>query len=407
MQPYLGLEFGNPAAITKLGVTAKSALEKARTMVAEVLEAHLDEIIFTSGGTESTNLAIQGIMRRLTRFANTTSEVNGYLLGGGVRETRQSPIRSGFAGHLITSAIEHHAVLEPANLLVQQGYELTTISVAASGIVEVEKVLAAIRPETRLISVMLANNEIGTFQPVAELARALRRVNRDRSAKALSKIYLHTDACQAAAYLSLAVGRLGVDALSLNSAKVGGPKGMGLLYLRRGTPFTPLIVGGGQESGRRAGTENVAAIVGGSLAVSLAQSSWQDESQRLQKLRERLFELLKKSLPEIILNGDPDCRLPNNLNLTLPGIDAEALVLYLDADGVTIGTGAACSNLTLEPSHVLLAIGLTTEAALATIRLTLGWNITKPDIDEAGRRIIDRIAWLRQRRSPDRRWKIK
>ena len=205
--------------------------------------------------------------------------------------------------------------------------------VPTSGVVAAEAILAALQPNTRLVSVMLANNEIGTLQPLAELARAVRRLNRQRAIRGLAPLYLHTDACQAAAYLPLNADQLGIDALSLNSAKVGGPKGMGVLYLRRGTPLEPILVGGGQEAGRRAGTENVAAIVGGSLALSLAQRTWQKESQRLLILRHQLFQELHRALPEIILNGDGDRRLPNNLNLTL-GVDASP-VNYLDADGVT------------------------------------------------------------------------
>ncbi len=366
MQPFFKADFGNPAAITALGVTAKSAIEHSRQRIATVLAAHPDEIIFTSGGTESTNLAIQGILR-----AEST-------------------------GHVIATAIEHQAVLEPINLVSHQGYPSTIVPVGSTGLVEVAELIAAIEPATRLISVMLANNEIGTIQPVADLARALRRANRDRAAKNLPQIYLHTDACQAAAYLWLDVNRIGVDGLSLNSAKAGGPKGMGVLYLRRGTPLAPIIVGGGQEAGRRGGTENVAAIVGGALAMTEAQSAWQQESARLKTLRDDLFQTLKNALPDIILNGAADQRLVNNLNLTIPGIDAEALLLYLDADGVTIGTGAACSNLTLEPSHVLKALGLTDQAAHATIRLTLGWTTTKSDVEAASQLLISRVRWLRQ-----------
>ena len=370
MQPFLKEAFGNPASITKLGVAAKTAIDQARQSLASVLQAHPDEFIFTSGGTESTNLAIQGILR-------------------------SEPI-----GHAITISIEHQAVLAPINLLARAGYQTTIVPVDQTGVFEPKAILAAIRPETRLISIMLANNEIGTIQPIAEFTKLLRRHNRQRTEQGRPPIYVHTDACQAAAYLSLSVHELGVDALSLNSAKVGGPKGMGLLYLRRGTPFVPLLVGGGQEAGRRSGTENVAAIVGGALALQIAQESAPAESRRLRGLRDQLFTSLTKGLPGLRLNGDFDERLPNNLNLTIPGLDAEALLLYLDSDGVIIGTGAACSNVTLEPSHVLQAIGLSQADALATIRLTLGWNTTATDIKKAAKKIIARVRWLRKEYMP-------
>ena len=366
MEPFLTDQFGNASAITRLGVIARAALDDARQKLAITFGAHPDEIIFTSGGTESTNLAIQGIIR-----------------------TQPS-------GHIVTTAIEHHAVLEPIAYLNRQGYQTTAVPVPTSGVVAAEAILAAIQPNTRLVSVMLANNEIGTLQPLAELARAVRRLNRQRAIRGLAPLYLHTDACQAAAYLPLNADQLGIDALSLNSAKVGGPKGMGVLYLRRGTPLEPILVGGGQEAGRRAGTENVAAIVGGAAAIELAQRSWSRESERLVALANQLLQQLQTAIPGLVVNGDMIRRLPNNLNLTIPGLDAEALLLYLEADGVTIGTGAACSSLTLEPSHVLRAIGLSDQAALSTIRLTLGWNTTADNVTEAVKRIISRIRWIRQ-----------
>lgn len=365
MTPYLTGNFANPGSLARDGVAARAAIEQARATIADTLGAHPDEIIMTSGGTESTNLALQGILL------------------------------AGQPGQIVTTAIEHHAVLEPCQLLAQSGWTLTVVGVPRAGVIDPAAVKACLTSTTRLVSIMLANNEIGTIQPIREIARLLYRMNRQRSRENVPPIYLHTDACQAGSYLSLKVDDLRVDALSLNGAKLGGPKASGVLYLRRGTPLRPLLVGGGQEAGRRAGTENVAAIVGLATAFHIAQADCDREAARLRTLRDRLWHRLQQAFPDIWLNGDPEHRLPSNLNITIPGLDAEELLLYLDADSVTIGTGAACSTLTLEPSHVLKAIGLSNQEALATIRLTLGATTTARDIDTAAHRIIKKITWLR------------
>ncbi|MBI4175243.1 aminotransferase class V-fold PLP-dependent enzyme, partial [Candidatus Berkelbacteria bacterium] len=254
-----------------------------------------------------------------------------------------------------------------------------------------------VQPETRLVSIIWANNEIGTIQPLAAIGRALHRLNRQRGEAGLSRVYFHTDACQAAATLSLDVSQLGVDAMSLNAAKIGGPKGVGLLYLRRGTPLRPLLLGGGQEDFHRAGTENVAGIVGFAAALRHTQTSIQTEEPRLRQLQKQILRRLLRAIPDIEVNGHPVERLAAHLSLTIPGVDAEALVLYLDRDGITIGTGAACSNWTLEPSHVLLAIGRTPTEALQTIRISFGHETTPAELNRAANLLIKRVQWLRSR----------
>jgi len=370
MRPFERAEFANPGSITAAGVRARTAVEAARREIAHVLGVRNDEIIFTGSGTESANLALRGIMEATTNRKRS--------------------------GHIITTTIEHEAVLAPARDLQERGFRLTVVSVESDGRVDSAKLIQAITPQTRLISVILANNEIGTIQDIYELARQVRRVNKQRQTRGEGQIYFHTDACQAAGYVDIRPDALGVDALTLNAAKIGGPKGIGLLYLRRGTPMRSQILGGGQESGRRSGTENVAAIVGFATALTRAVAERDTEVVRVTRLRDRLLQDLVKAVPDIRLNGAQEYRLPNNLNVTIPGIEAEPLLLYLDQAGVVIGTGAACSAITLEPSHVLLALGLSRAEALQTIRITLGRETTPTEIRRASSIIQERITWLRQ-----------
>ncbi len=369
MLPYLTQEFGNPSSITAPGQRARAVIDESRAKVAGLLGAHVDEIVFTGSGTESINLALRGVAAAI-------------------------PV-----AHLITSAIEHEAVLATAADLESSGHPVTIMPVTSAGLVDPLILQHSIRPTTALVSLMYANNEIGTIQPIQEIRRIVRRENRLREKAAGQRVYLHSDACQTPGYLSVNVDELGVDLLSLNAAKIGGPKGVGLLYVRRGTPFHPLITGGGQEFGHRAGTENVAAIVGFAAAFELASLERQRESIRVGVLRDRLLTLIKNKIPDVIVQGTLEKRLPNNLNLTIPGIDAEALVLYLDHDGVVVGTGSACSSRTLEPSHVLVAIGQG-EAAYSTIRLSLGRTTTTAQVTRAASLIARRIAWLRVMTNP-------
>ena len=350
MQPFFSEVFGNPSSFHTLGMRAKEAVTEARTHIAKLLGAHEDEIIFTSGGTESDNMAVLGV----PRYAK------------------------GIIPHVIVSAVEHHAVLEPLIWLERRKeIELTTVGVDRYGKIDPKDIVAALKPTTVLVSVMMANNEIGTIQPIADIGREILKY---RKAQVASYPYFHTDACQATGFLEIDVEKLHVDLLTLNAAKIYGPKGVGALYVRRGVKFQPLMIGGGQEKNLRSGTENVPGIIGLAKAFELAQGDREKESARLLVLRERLAEGLLK-IPKTILNGHPTERLPNSVNISFIDIEGEAAVLYLDAAGVMASTGSACASASLDPSHVILATGLSYEAAHGSIRFTLGHATTKADVD--------------------------
>ena len=343
MEPFWAYNFGNPASFHSYGLAAKKALEAARGSVAKIIGAQPSEIVFTGGGTESVNLALKGVAR-----ANKER-----------------------GRHIITSKIEHHAVLHSCEALEKEGFEVTYLDVDKYGLVDPADVERAIRPDTILISIMYANNEIGTIEPIAEIGAIARK--RD--------IPFHTDACQAGGACELDVRRLNVDLMTLNGSKIYGPKGVGMLYIHKGVLIEPIIHGGGQEAGLRSGTENVPGIIGFAKALELAQASRQKECARLIKLRDRLVEGILKSIPDSFLNGHPTKRLPNNVNVTILNIEGESLVLQLDRAGIAASTGSACSSERLEPSHVLLAIGLPKEAAHGSLRLTLGHSNSDADVD--------------------------
>lgn len=350
MRPYFSDVFANPSSLHASGVAANRAVMDARKSIAGILNGHAEEIIFTSGGTESDNLAVVGIVR-------------AYASKG---------------KHVITTAIEHPAVLEPLQHLQKIGeIVLTILPVDADGIVDADAVMSAIRADTVLISVMAANNEIGTIQPIAEIGKGLLKY---RKANATALPYFHTDACQAAGACDLDVEKLHVDLLTLNGSKIYGPKGVGLLFVRRGVKLEPLVRGGGQERGLRSGTENVPGIVGLAKAFELAQADKEAENARLSALRDRLIEGLL-AIPKTKLNGHATNRLPNNVNVTFFDVEGEAAVLYLDAKGIRASTGSACASSSLDPSHVLLAIGLVPEAAHGSVRFTLGRSTTAEDIE--------------------------
>jgi cysteine desulfurase len=350
MQPYFSDVFGNPSSFHTLGMRAKEAVTEARVQIAKLLGAHEDEILFTSGGTESDNMAVLGV----PRYAK------------------------GILPHVIVSAVEHHAVLEPLIWLERRKeIELTTVGVDRYGKVDPKEIVAALRPTTVLVSVMMANNEIGTIQPIADIGREILKY---RKAQSAIYPYFHTDACQATGFLEIDVEKLHVDLLTLNASKIYGPKGVGALYVRRGVKFQPLMIGGGQEKNLRSGTENVPGIIGLAKALELAQEDREKESARLLVLRDRLTEGLLK-IPKTILNGHPTERLPNSVNISFIDIEGEAAVLYLDAAGVMASTGSACASASLDPSHVILATGLSYEAAHGSIRFTLGHATTKADVD--------------------------
>ena len=351
MLPYLEEQFGNPSATYELARVAKRAVDDARQTVARLLGCRTNEVIFTSGGTESINAAMKGVA-----FAQQFARVGK---------------------HIVTSAIEHHAVLHTCQYLEKFGFEITYLPVNRDGLVDPAEAADAVTERTVLVSVMLANNETGVIQPVAEIARAVQ----ERAGKLRRHIPVHTDAVQAANALSLNVDELGVDLLSLSSHKFYGPKGAGLIYLRRGTPFLPQQSGGGQERQRRAGTENVANIVGTATALELAQESRAPYAERCRTLRDRLIAGMLDRFPDARLNGHQEQRLPNNVNISFPGADARAMLQLLDESSVAASAGSACNEETLEPSHVLLAMDVSLQLAMGTLRLTVSPGTTELEID--------------------------
>lgn len=353
MHPYFAEEFGNPSSFHTLGMHAKDAVQEARAKIAALIGAHDDEIVFTSGGTESDNLAVIGV----PRYWKTKNEG---------------------LPHVITSSIEHHAVLEPLTAMERKKeIELTIIPVNREGQVKAEDVAAAIKANTALVSIMTANNEIGTIQPIAEIGREILKY---RKAQASIYPFFHTDACQATGFLDLNVEKTHADLLTLNGSKIYGPKGIGALFVRRGVKVQPFFIGGGQERNVRPGTENVPGIIGLAKAFELAQADREQEAARLLVLRERLAEGLL-AIPKTILNGHPTERLPNSVNISFLDIEGEAAVLYLDAEGIMASTGSACASTSLDPSHVILATGLSYEAAHGSIRFTLGHATTMEDVE--------------------------
>ena len=371
MRPFFETQFGNPSSIYALGQASRRAIDEARGRCAKVLGAWPGEIVFTSGGTEADNAALMGAALALRTHGN----------------------------HIVTTAIEHHAVLHIAGLLESLGFYVTYVRPGRDGIVTVESIEAAITPATTVVSVMLANNETGTIQPVAEVARAVKA----RAASEKRVIAVHTDAVQAAGYLDLNVDALGVDLLSLSAHKFNGPKGVGLLYIRRNTPFRPTQVGGAQERDRRAGTENTPAIVGMGLALESAERRRVEASAGCLALSDRLVAGVTERVERVTLNGHPQQRLPNNVNFIFAGVEAEPLLMGLDLAGIAASSGSACTAASIEPSHVLLAMGHSDLEARSTLRLTVGPENTEDEIDYVVDTIADLIPKLRKLASPSRR----
>ncbi len=356
MLPYFANEYGNPGSMHFKGLSAKNALDVARGDVAAVIGASPSEIVFTGSGTESVNLAIKGI-------------AHAYKQNG---------------RHIITQKTEHHAVFDSCKALEKEGFEVTYLNVDRNGLVDLKKLEEAIRPDTILITIMYANNEIGTVQPIKEIAKIAKARN----------VLFHTDACQAGGLLDINVKNLGVDLLTLNGSKIYGPKGTGMLYVRAGVKLEPVIHGGGQEFGLRSGTENVAGIVGFATALKLAQEERLEESKRLTALRDKLISGILERIPKTFLNGHPTQRLPNNVNVTILDIEGEAIVLHLSELGICASTGSACTSKILEPSHVIRAIGLPYEAAHGSVRLTLGKSNTVADVEyvlEVLSKVVERL----------------
>jgi len=343
MLPWYSESFGNPSTVYSLGLTSAQALQEARDSIAQSIGADAEEIYFTSGGTESDNWAVLG--------------------------TAEAQSKKG--RHLVTSTIEHHAVMETMEYLEKRGYEVTRIPVDSGGLVEPDSVRRALRPDTILVSIMHANNEVGTIEPIAEIGKITREAG----------VLFHTDAVQTAGKIPLDVNELGVDMLSMSGHKFYGPKGVGLMYLRKRTRISPLLHGGGQEKGRRAGTHNVPGIVGMAKALELASERMADDAAREAQLRDRLWAGLQANIESIYLNGDLTHRLAGNLNVRLDGIEGESMILMLDMEGICVSSGSACTTGSLEPSHVLLALGIPQENAHGSLRVTLGRSTTTEDID--------------------------
>lgn len=365
MMPYLTERFGNPSATYALARQANRAIDDARQTVAAVLNARPSDIVFTSGGTESINTALKGVA-----FA-------------------QKKARAG--NHIVTTTIEHHAVHHTCNYLEQFGFEVTYVGVDERGMVDPDAIARAITDRTVMVSVMLANNETGTIEPVSEIAAAVG----ERGRMLRKRIPFHTDAIQAAGSLELHAENLGVDLLSLSGHKFGGPKGTGVLYIRRGTPFVSQLSGGGQERQRRAGTENVAGTVGQAVALELAERDRERFVQQTRHLRDELTARILKSVPDARLNGHPLNRLPNNVNVSFRGVRGDELVLALDKQGIAASAGAACGSSTWEPSHVLLALGLPMPDAVGALRLTLSQANTPAEIERVLEVLPGVVASLR------------
>ena len=343
MQPFFFDKFGNPSSIHSFGQEGKLAIEDARQRLASFLGAKPEEIVFTSGGTESNNFAVQGVAYALEKKGN----------------------------HIITTAIEHHAVTESCKFLEKRGFKVTYVGVDKHGLVASPDIEKAITDKTILISIMHANNEIGTIQPIAQISRIAQKKG----------IYFHTDAVQTVGHIPVDVDELGVNLLSLSAHKFYGPKGVGALYIRKGTRIERFLHGGDQENGRRASTHNTPGIVGLGRAIELCRDKMDEEAKFQTALRDRLIKEIPEKVSEVYLNGHPTQRLPNNVNFSIKYIEGESILLNLDLSGIAASTGSACTSTSLEPSHVLLAIGLSHEIAHGSLRLTLGRWTKQEDID--------------------------
>ncbi len=357
MLPYFSDKFGNASSLHGFGREAREALEESRQKLARLLNADPGEIVFTSGGTESDNLALRGIA-----YKNRNS-----------------------GRHIITSQIEHPAILETCRSLEREGFSVTYLPVNREGLIELSELEGAIRPDTILISIMHANNEVGTIQPLEEVGRLA--ADRD--------IYLHTDAVQTVGKIPVDVEAMGADLLSLSAHKLYGPKGVGALFIRRGTKIQSLATGGGHERNLRSGTENVAGIVGLARAADLAREEMAAEGQRLVQLRDRLAELVLGRVKDAWVNGSMEKRLPGSLNFGFSYVEGESLLLYLDSKGIAVSTGSACSSHKLEPSHVLLALGLKPEECHGSLRITMGRSNSREQVDYVADCIAEAVERFR------------
>ncbi|OGF44229.1 MAG: cysteine desulfurase NifS [Candidatus Firestonebacteria bacterium RIFOXYC2_FULL_39_67] len=358
MTPYFMELFGNASTIYHYGRESKKAIEEARESFAKIIGADQSEVIFTSGGTESDNHAIKG-----AAYANRTK-----------------------GNHIITCKIEHHAVLETCHYLEKEGFKVTYLPVDTDGLVNLEELKKAITDKTILISIMAANNEIGVLQPIAEIGKIARE----------KKIVFHTDAVQMAGSLPIDVEKMNIDLLSVSAHKLYGPKGIGGLYIRKGVKISPFIHGGEQEKRRRAGTENVPGIVGFGKACEIAMQNMEKEAKRISGLRDKFIEGLMKIIPEVKLNGHAIKRLPNNVNVSVKYIEGESMILNLDMEGICASSGSACTSGSLEPSHVLMSLGLSHELSHGSVRFTLGKNTTEDELSIVLEKFSETVDRLRK-----------
>ena len=343
MMPYLTTIYGNPSSPHSFGQEARKGVDHARDQVAKALNALPEEIIFTGCGTESDNTVLFGVAERYAKKGN----------------------------HIITTNVEHHAILHTCEALEKRGVEVTYLPVDENGMVTAEQVANAITDKTILVSIMFANNEVGTIMPIAEIGK----VCRERG------VLFHTDAVQAVGHVPIDVKAMNIDMLSLSAHKFHGPKGVGALYMKKGIRLPSYVMGGAQERNRRAGTENVAGIVGLGAAIALATQTLEESAARMTKLRDKLIAGIAQRIPEVKLNGHPTMRLPNNVNYSIKYIEGESILLMLDMNGIAASSGSACTSGSLDPSHVLLALGLPHEIAHGSVRLTLGDDTTEEDVD--------------------------
>ena len=353
MKPYWCERYGNPSSIHAYGQEAKEAIESARRVVSDLIGANSSEIVFTSGGTEADNTAIKSVGFALRDKGN----------------------------HIITTAIEHHAVLHACQFMESQGFEVTYLPVDKTGIVDPLDIQKSIKKNTVLVSIMHANNEIGTVQPIAEIGA----LARDRS------ILFHTDTVQTYGHLNINVDEMGIDLLSLSAHKFYGPKGVGALYIREDTPFVPFMDGGSQEQGRRSSTQNVPGIVGLGKAAEIAREEMQTERDHVSSLRDRLLENIMKHIDGVHLNGHRESRLPNNINISIEHVEGEALLMNLDLEGIAASSGSACSSGSTEASHVLKALGLSAELTRGSLRLSLGKYNTPEEVNRTAE-VLDRVV---------------
>lgn len=357
MEPFFARQFYNPSSLYLAARENRQHLDNARQQVADLLGSRPTEIIFTSGGTEANNLAINGVMQSVK------------------------------SSQLMVSAIEHESVLAPASQ-----YDYSIVPVGQDGRLDLDKLVAKIQDTTVLISVIMANNEIGTVQPVSRISKMVQQAKEDRQKRGVKMpLYFHVDACQAANYMDLHVSRLGADLMTLNGGKIYGPKQSGVLYVKTGTLLKPQILGGGQEGGRRSGTENLATIVGFSTALLYAQQRYNEEADKMRVLQNYFIDGLRQKLPFVEVNGSLKYRVPNNINILINGYDNERLVMELDQAGIQCATGSACSSSSEEPSHVLRAIGRSVDQARSSIRLSFGRSTTKESVDYT-MRVLEKLC---------------